>query len=103
MRRRLLASDDPDLAETLDGLAQLEFMRGKPKDAEPLFREALAVRKSARGTNGAQLASSLNGLAELLQDQGANDEAASLFTEALAVPEAGDAESARSRQSLGIL
>jgi tetratricopeptide (TPR) repeat protein len=100
-RRRLLDPHDPELADSLDGLAQLLFMRGKPADAEPLFREALAIRRPS--APAAELATSLNGLAELLQDRGKNDEADALFREALALKGAGDAEAARTRNSLAIL
>jgi len=101
-RRKLLDADDPELAESVDGLAQLLFMRGKAGEAEPLFREALAIRRRSRETTPDELASSLNGLAELLQDQRKPDEADALFVEALAVP-AGPVEAARSRGSRGNL
>jgi tetratricopeptide (TPR) repeat protein len=80
-RRRFLDESDPELAESLDGLAQLLFMRGKPDEAEPLFRQALAIRR--RADDPAQLVASLNGLAELLQDRGKSEEAETLFREAL--------------------
>jgi len=105
-RTRLLDADDPELAESLDGLAQLQFMRGKPEEAEPLFRRALAIRREQL-TRPAELASSLNGLAELLSDRGKNDEAESLFREALSVERDGltarHPQSARTRNSLAIL
>lgn len=106
-RRRLLDANDPDLAESLDGLAQLLLMRGKPEEAEPLFRQALAIRRLSASSEPAKLAASLNGLAELLQDRGKTEESDSLFREALAVESArlgeGHEESARTRNSLAVL
>jgi tetratricopeptide (TPR) repeat protein len=104
-RRRFLDESDPELAESLDGLAQLLFMRGKPDEAEPLFRQALAIRR--RADDPAELVGSLNGLAELLQDRGKSEEAETLFREALdrerTNSAAGIAESARTQNSLAIL
>jgi tetratricopeptide (TPR) repeat protein len=106
-RQRLLDRNDPELAESLDGLAQLLFIRGKPDEADPLFRQALAIRRRWASTDPAKLAASLNGLAELLQDRGKPEEAGSLFREAMALENtrlpAGHAESARTRHSLAIL
>ena len=106
-RTRLLSPDDPELAESLDGLAQLLFRRGKPEEAEPLFRRALAIRRELVASRPGELADSLNGLAELLQSQGKNGEAEALFREAMSVERtrlpAVHPEAARSRHSLAIL
>jgi tetratricopeptide (TPR) repeat protein len=104
-RQRFLDESDPELAESLDGLAQLLFMRGKPDEAEPLFRQALAIHR--RADDPAQLVGSLNGLAELLQDRAKSEEAEALFREALDLeqrnPAVGIVESARTQNSLAIL
>ena len=106
-RRELLPKDDPELAESLDGLAQLQFMRSKPDEAEPLFREALAIRRELVATRPVELVETLNGLGELLQDRGKNDEAESSFREAMAVERdrlpAVHPQTARTRNSLAIL
>jgi tetratricopeptide (TPR) repeat protein len=113
-RRRLLGSDDPEVAESLDGLAQLLVMRGKPAEADPLFREALAIRRSRARDEPDNLAASLNGLAESLQDQLGESpdakkaaEAESLFREALDVEQRyladGTVESARAMHGLALL
>ena len=106
-RRKLLAKDDPELAESLDGLAQLLFMRSKPEEAESLFREALAIRRELSATRPAELAASLNGLGELLQERGKNGEAEALFREAMSVERdrlpAVHPQAARSRNGLAIL
>jgi tetratricopeptide (TPR) repeat protein len=106
-RRRSLDANDPELAETLDGMARLLFMRGKPDDAVPLFREALAIRRRHAAAAPAELAASLNGLAEMLSDQGKREEAGALFIEALKLEAAhlgaGHEESARTRNSRAIL
>ncbi len=107
-RTRLLPAEDPELAESLDGLAQLQEKRDKPEEAEPLFRRALAIRRKTAAAQPATLAASLNGLAELLQSQeGKGAEAEALFREALDLEgtrlEPDHPEAARTRSSLGIL
>jgi len=42
-----IAANDPDLANTLNNLAALLQARNKLEEAEPLFREALAMRREA--------------------------------------------------------
>jgi len=111
-RRRLRGESDPEVADSLHGLAQLLLMRGKPAEAETLFRQALAIRRR-KGTPSAELSASLNWLAESLDDQisQAPDpskaaEAEALFREALDVgrrsSSEGDAETARAMHDLAL-
>jgi len=107
-RTRLLPAENDEVAESLDGMAQLLSMRDKPEEAEPLFRRALAIRRKTAAAQPGALASSLNGLAELLQGQeGKAQEADALFREALELERTrlapDDPQAARTRSSLGIL
>jgi tetratricopeptide (TPR) repeat protein len=55
------------------------------EQAEPLFREALALRKEALEEDDPAVAASLNNLARLLKTQGKDLEAETLYREALAI------------------
>ena len=56
-------------------------------EAEPLFRQALAVLRTTCGTAHPDCAPLLNNLAELLRDTGRDAEAEPLFRQALAIDE----------------
>jgi CHAT domain-containing protein len=55
---------------SLHNLAGLYWMLGRPADAEPLFKRALAIWEKALGPDHPTVALSLNILAELYNDQG---------------------------------
>ena len=60
-------------------------MQGKYDDAEPMYKESLAIRKKVLGEEHPSVATGLNNLAELLKDQGKDDEATPLYKESLAI------------------
>jgi len=45
MRKRLFKGDHPDISDTLSNLAFLYYVQGKLADAEPLFKDALAMSR----------------------------------------------------------
>ena len=77
--------EDPRLAESLNGLAEVYRAQGKYEDAERLHRRALAIRESTLGPGHPDLAQSLNGLAEVFKAQGKFAEAESFRNRALAI------------------
>src|SRR5262249_29415424 len=77
--------DHPDYAVALDNLALLYWDMGDYARAEPLFREALAITKTAVGTDHPNYATSLKYLAVLYHAMGDYARAEPLFREALAI------------------
>ena len=87
IREKQLATNDPDVASSLNNLALLLQDQGKYSEAEPILRRALAIREKKMAPNDPYVASSLNNLAKLLQDKGKYPEAEPLFRRALAIYE----------------
>jgi CHAT domain-containing protein len=87
MRRRLYPEQDhPDVANSLNNLAEALRKQEKYADAETLHREALAMRRRLYGKqHHPYLAGSLNNLGIVLQAQGKYAEAEALHREALAM------------------
>jgi len=85
LRRRILGSDHPDVATSLNGLAVVLTDESKFQEAESLQREALAMRKRLLGTENPDVAESLNDLASTLFEQGKLPEAETTQREALAM------------------
>ena len=73
----------------MTNLAELLREAGHYAEAEPLYREALTIRKAALGRTHISTAESLNNLAVLLHVTGRNNEAEPLLREALEVDRAG--------------
>ena len=80
------AEETPDALNTLNNLAAIETLQGHPERAEPLFREAVALRRSLFGPSAA-LAALLNNHAKVLLLQGRADAALPLAREAAAMAE----------------
>jgi CHAT domain-containing protein len=78
----------PDVAWSLDGLAQLYLEQGLHDRAEPLHQRALSIREAALGKRHPLVATSLNHLADLYQEQGFHARAEPLYERALAIREA---------------
>jgi serine/threonine protein kinase len=66
---RKVLGDDPELAMVLDNLARILAAQGKYDQAEPLQREAVAIRRNKLGHQHLLLAGSLNQLGEALNKQ----------------------------------
>lgn len=79
LRLRQLGPDHPDTVESLVRLGVLLRTHGRPKDAEPLLREALG----ALNRSGSPAEQALLELAETLALLGQNAEAEDLYTRAL--------------------
>lgn len=70
MRKKLLGSDHPDVADSLGELASILQAQGKLADAETFAREALAIRKTKLGNEHEDVAGSHDILAEVLKEEG---------------------------------
>lgn len=75
--------EDIALAETLTKLARVHQLQGKPLEAEPLYRRALAILEIAEKPDSPLFAQTLNNLALLYLAQARSDEANTLFRQAL--------------------
>ncbi len=75
------AQETPDALNTLNNLAAIDTLQGHPERAEPLFREAVALRRSLFGPSAA-LAALLNNHAKVMLLQGRADLALPLAREA---------------------
>ncbi|MFM6404221.1 MAG: tetratricopeptide repeat protein, partial [Microcystis sp.] len=72
-----------DVAASLNNLAYLYKSQGRYKEAEPLYLQALDLRKQLLGDNHPHVALSLNNLAGLYYYQGRYTEAEPLLVEAI--------------------
>jgi len=78
----LLGETHPDPLGTMSILGGLELKRGKPVEAEALFRRQLKGVQKLHGAEKRETSSVLDNLADALEQQGRNDEAARLRAEA---------------------
>ena len=83
IRQRILGKEHPDVATSLNNLAELYRVQGKYGEAEIYFLQSLDVFKSILGDNHPDVATSLNNLAELYHSQGKYGEAETHFLQAL--------------------
>ena len=75
----------PDVAQTLNNLAIVYQAQGKYREAEGLFKRALAIREKALGANHPDVGQTLNNLANVYRAQGKYREAEGLLKRALAI------------------
>jgi tetratricopeptide (TPR) repeat protein len=67
---RRFGTDDPRLAQSLSGMAEVQRAEGKLDDAERLHEEALTIREKAFGPRHPEVAQSLENLATVYRAQG---------------------------------
>lgn len=87
IRERVLGSQHPDTAQSLNNLAELYRIQRRYNEAEPLYRQALTIDEKELGLEHPDTAIDLNNLALLLDGQGKFAEADPLFRRALAICE----------------
>jgi CHAT domain-containing protein/Tfp pilus assembly protein PilF len=85
IRESILGPGHPDVASTINILANLYYSKGDYAKAEPLYQRALDIREKALGPNHPQVASSLNNLANLFVDLGDYVKAEPLHLRSLAI------------------
>ncbi len=88
--RRTLYGDHVhvELAESLNSLADLRVDQGRYPEAEELYREALAQRRTLHGSRHLEVVTSLRGLSNALRGQARYEEAAQGYREAMTLLEA---------------
>ncbi len=86
----MLESSDnsEEYADSLDRLARAYKIQGRYGEAEPLYVEALEIKKVELGDRHPSTATSLNNLAVLYESQGRYSEAEPLYVEALEISKA---------------
>ncbi|MEO0967299.1 MAG: FxSxx-COOH system tetratricopeptide repeat protein [Cyanobacteria bacterium J06639_18] len=80
-----LGDEHPDVALSLDNLADIYHLQGRYAEAESLYQQALSMTKRLLGDEHSDVALSLNNLALLYQSQGRYSEAESLYQQALSM------------------
>lgn len=75
--------DHPNVAISLNYIAELYVMKGTYAEIEPLYKRALEINEKALGEDHPDVAISLNNLAELYYNQGRYKEAEPLYRHAL--------------------
>ena len=76
---------EEDVASSLNNLAYLYRSQGRYSEAEPLYIQALALKRQLLGEEHPDVATSLNNLAALYRSQGRYSEAEPLYIQALAL------------------
>jgi hypothetical protein len=87
IREKILGIDHPDVAVSLNNLAELYRIQGQYEQAEPLSQRSLAIWEKALGKNHPVVATGLNNLALLFEAQGQYKQAESLYQRSLAIDE----------------
>jgi len=82
-----LRPQHPNIASSLDNLAELYREQGKYAEAEPLYQRALSIREQELGASHPHTATSLNNLALLYDAQEKYAEAESLYQRAFSIGE----------------
>ncbi|MGE0128903.1 MAG: tetratricopeptide repeat protein [Blastocatellales bacterium] len=85
LRRQSLGPEHPDVAASLNHLAEVVYLKGDYEGSESLFRESLAMRRKLLGVEHKDVAESLNNLASTLRERGNLGETEPLLREALAM------------------
>ncbi len=87
IREKALGTEHPDVASSLNNLAELYRAQGNYPTAEPLYKRSLAIREKVLGVEHPDVATSLNNLAALYRAQGNYPAAEPLLKRSLAIYE----------------
>jgi tetratricopeptide (TPR) repeat protein len=87
IREKALGPEHPDVATSLNNLAELYRDQGQYGAAEPLYKRSLAILEKALGPQHIYVGYSLGNLAGLYKDQGQYGAAEPLYKRALAILE----------------
>ncbi len=80
-----LGPEHPDVAESLNNLAELYRAQGKYAGAEPLYKRALAIWEKALGPEHPNVVKGLENYAALLRKTGRSSEATKMEARAKAI------------------
>jgi tetratricopeptide (TPR) repeat protein len=87
IREKALRPGHPDVATSLNNLAEFYRAQGQYAQAEPLYKRSLAILEKTLGPEHPHVAASLSGLAEICCAQGNYVEAEPLYRRSLAIRE----------------
>ncbi len=87
IREKVFGKEHPDVAESLNNLAELHRVQGNYDQAKPLYERALAIFEKVHGQEHPSIATSLNNLALLHKAQGNYEKAKPLYERSLAIRE----------------
>ena len=85
LSKRIWGLDHQHVADSLNGLAELYYVRGDYRKAESFYLQALEIRKRGLGVAHPDVASTLNNLGLLYKTQGKYKEAEPLYKRALRI------------------
>jgi len=88
LANKTLGPDHPNVANSLNNLAELYKKQGRYAEAEPLYKRSLKIKEAKLGPDHPDVAKSLNNLAELYRSQGRYAEAEPLYKRSLEIWEA---------------
>ena len=88
-----MGEEHPDYATSLNNLAGLYKSMGEYAKAEPLYRQALEIRRRVLGEEHPDYATSLNNLAVLYESMGEYAKAEPLYRQALEIRKGSSAKS----------
>ena len=87
IREKILGSDHPQVALSLNSIGLLLNEQGNPAKAKQVLERSLAIREKAFGDDGLATANSLNSLGYLTRNQGSFNEARGYYERALSIVE----------------
>ncbi|MDF5721778.1 MAG: CHAT domain-containing protein [Rhizonema sp. PD37] len=87
IREKVLGKEHPDIATSLNNLAELYRKHGNYQKAEPLFQRSLAILEKVLGKEHPDVATSLNNLALLYDAQGNYQKAEFFYQRSLVIYE----------------
>ena len=87
LREKVLGPEHPDVAQSLNNLAELYRVQGRYADAEPHYQRALTIFEKVLGPEHPDVATSFNNLAGLYHTQGRYVDAEPHYQRALAINE----------------
>ncbi len=85
MKEKALGPEHPDVATSLNNLAELYKAQGNYAEAEPLYQRSLAIWEKALGPEHPDVATSLENYAALLRQTARADEAERMEARAKAI------------------
>ncbi|MBQ6656278.1 MAG: CHAT domain-containing protein [Ottowia sp.] len=86
-REKQLGAEHPDVAESLNNLAEVYFVQARYADAEPLYKRALAILEKQLGAEHIAVANTLDSLASMYHVQNRYTDAEPLYKRALEIKE----------------
>ena len=87
IKEKALGPDHPNVAITLNNMANLHYAQGRYDEALPLYERDLTISEKALGPNDPHVAITLNNMANLHYAQGRYDEALPLYERDLTISE----------------